>query len=62
MLDAKEHPDLRVSNWTLATGTRPGERPIADLEAGPGAPVQSQRSVDALSILQAETSAGERVD
>jgi hypothetical protein len=57
-----ETSDDRVSNWTLATGMRPGERPIADLEAGPGAPMQSERSVDASLILQVETSAGERVD
>jgi hypothetical protein len=29
-----ETAEIRVSNWTLATGTRPGERHVADPEQG----------------------------
>jgi len=30
MVNENESPIVRISNWTLATGTRPGERPITD--------------------------------
>jgi hypothetical protein len=33
MVNENETPAVRVSNWTLATGTRPGYRAIADTEA-----------------------------
>ena len=33
MLNENESPTVPISNWTLATGTRPGERPITDTEA-----------------------------
>jgi hypothetical protein len=37
MSNENESPIVPVSNWTLATGTRPGERPITVV--GPSRPV-----------------------
>ncbi len=37
-MDNEHHAsDVRVSNWTLATGTRPGERPPVAVSERPSA-------------------------
>ena len=52
-----ETVEVRVSNWTPASGTLPGERQVAEIGAGHfNAPV-SAPSVDTSALLPPQTAA-----